>query len=426
MSHPQPVVNPGRRAAAEALIATEAGAHVEDALGRLLDIGGRCEPGDRALAWNLALGVLRRRDALDAAIATGARRSMRTLDPGVRAILRCAVYELAFTRTPPHAAVDQAVALTRRLNLAHAAPFVNAVLRNAPPPDPALPGFPDVLVGRWRARWGAGADAWMAACNQPAPLFLVPKEDEAGLVRSLQHAGIVAHPVGSGGAPRPLRIAPCLVTGLPGFLEGRFWVMDPAAVAVADLVAAGVPEGSTVLDACAAPGGKSLRLASLGYRVTATDSSAERLIRMHENCERTGLHVETSVVDWTQPPEAASGLYDAVLVDAPCSGLGTVRRHPDIRWRKTTPDLFATHLKTLATRQAALLHQLKRRVKPGGVLVYAVCSPEPEEGEAVARTLNWPVEATVDTSPDASDPEAGSDAHIAFRFRAPGTLQRGP
>lgn len=429
MSHPQPVVNPGRRAAAEALIATEAGAHVEDALGRLLDIGGRCEPGDRALAWNLALGVLRRRDALDAAIVLGAKRSMRTLDPGVRAILRCAVYELAFTRTPPHAAVDQAVALTRKLNLAHAAPFVNAVLRNAPAPDPELPGFPDVLVRRWRERWGARADAWMVACNQPAPLFLVPKEDEAGLMRSLQHAGIVALPVEGDGPsvfPRPLGIPPCLVTGLPGFEEGRFWVMDPAAVAVADLVAAGISEGSTVLDACAAPGGKSLRLASLGYRVTATDSSADRLVRMHENCERTGLHIETSVVDWTLPGAGDGTLYDAVLIDAPCSGLGTVRRHPDIRWRKTTPDLFAAHLKTLATRQAALLHQLKRRVKPGGILVYAVCSPEPEEGAAVARTLNWPVEATVDTTPGAADPGAGSDAHVAFRFRAPGTLEREP
>jgi 16S rRNA (cytosine967-C5)-methyltransferase len=192
---------------------------------------------------------------------------------------------------------------------------------------------------------------------------------------------------------------------------------------VADLVADAVPEGASVLDACAAPGGKSLRLASRGLRVVAIDSSAERLKRLDENCARMGLKIEMSAWDWTLPPEPGSAMattqFDAVLVDAPCSGLGTVRRHPDIRWRKTTPELFQAHLKTLATRQAALLHQLKRRVKPGGVLVYAVCSPEPEEGEAIARTLNWPIEARVDTSPGAVDAAAGADAHVAFRFRAP-------
>lgn len=414
----QNAVNLGRKAAAEALIAAETGAHVEDALAQLAPH----EPGDRALAWNLALGVLRRRDALDASIVAGAKRSLRTIDPAVRVILRCALYELAFTRTPPHAAVDQAVALTRRLNVGHAAPFVNAVLRNAPPANPDMPGFPDVLVARWRARWGAGADAWMAACNQPAPLFLVPKEDEAGLCRSLQHAGIVATPVGEPGVgPRALSVPPGPVTAFPGFAEGRFWVMDPAAVEVADLLAAALPAGATVLDACAAPGGKSLRLASLGFRVTATDSSVDRLPRLHENAERVGVSLDVSVMDWTAPTgPVAERLYDGVLVDAPCSGLGTVRRHPDIRWRKSTPELLAGHLKTLATRQAALLHQLKRRVKPGGVLVYAVCSPEPEEGEAIARTLNWPIEARVDSTPGAVDPSLGSDAHVAFRFRAPG------
>jgi 16S rRNA C967 or C1407 C5-methylase (RsmB/RsmF family) len=136
-----------------------------------------------------------------------------------------------------------------------------------------------------------------------------------------------------------------------------------------------------------------------------------------------GLRLDVSVMDWTAPGGGggiAERLYDAVLVDAPCSGLGTVRRHPDIRWRKSTPELLTGHLKTLAVRQAALLHQLKRRVKPGGVLVYAVCSTEPEEGEAVARTLSWPIEATVDTTPGVVDPALGADAHVAFRFRAPG------
>lgn len=416
----QNAVNLGRKAAAMALIAAETGAHIEDQLAELAPH----EPGDRALAWNLALGVLRRRDALDAAMVAGAKRSLRTIDPAVRVILRCALYELAFTRTPAHAAVDQAVALTRRLNVSHAAPFVNAVLRNAPPPDPTLPGFPDVLVTRWRARWGDRADVWMAACNQPAPLYLVPKEDEAGLCRSFQHAGIVATPVGEPGVgPRPLAVPPGLVTNFPGFAEGRFWVMDPAAVAVADLVAAAVPAGASVLDACAAPGGKSLRLASLGYLVTSTDSRADRLVRLEENAARVGLRLDVSVMDWTAPGGGggiAERLYDAVLVDAPCSGLGTVRRHPDIRWRKSTPELLTGHLKTLAVRQAALLHQLKRRVKPGGVLVYAVCSTEPEEGEAVARTLSWPIEATVDTTPGVVDPALGADAHVAFRFRAPG------
>lgn len=410
-------VNLGRKAAAEALIAAESGAHVEDALGERAPH----DPADRALAWNLALGVLRRRDALDAAITVGARRSMRTLDPAVRAILRCAVYELAFTRTPPHAAVDQAVELARRLRVGHAAHFVNAVLRNAPAPDPDAPGFPEPLIARWRARWGADADVWMAACNQPAPLYIVPRDDEAGMTRALQHAGVVANPVGEPGPwPRALRVPAGPVPELPGFEEGRFWVMDPAALQVADLLADALPEGATVLDACAAPGGKSLRLASRGLRVTATDASAERLVRLEQNRARMDLAIDASVVDWTAPTgPLASQSFDGVLLDAPCSGLGTVRRHPDLRWRKPAADALATHLKTLATRQAALLHQLKRRVRPGGVLVYAVCSPEPEEGEAVARTLGWPIDGRVDTSPGAVDAALGADAHVAYRFRAP-------
>ncbi len=414
-----PPVNLGRKAAVEALIAAEKGAHIEDALADLAPH----EQGDRALAWNLALGVLRRRDSLDAAIVAGAKRSLRTIDPAVRVILRCALYERTFTRTPPHAAVDQAVELTRRLNVGHAAGFVNAVLRNAPPLRLDLPGFPEVLIARWRARWGDRADAWMAACNEPAPLYIVPKEDEAGLVRAFQHAGLVARPVGDAGvAPRALAVPSGPVPAMPGFEEGRFWVMDPAALAVADLLADAVPEGSTVLDACAAPGGKTLRLASLGYRVTATDSSAERLVRLEENLGRLGLRAAVSTLDWTAPSgPLATEMFDAVLIDAPCSGLGTVRRHPDIRWRKPTSELLTGHLKVLAQRQAALLHQLKRRVKPGGVLVYAVCSPEPEEGDAVAATLSWPVEARVDTTPGAVDATSGADVHVAWRFRAPGT-----
>ena len=191
-------LNPGRIAAARSLLDVERGTHVEDALAR----HAPKDAGDRSLAWHLALGVLRNRLGLDGVIATAARRATRTLDAEVLAVLRLGVFETQFGRVPPHAAVDQTVEVARRLGVGHASGFVNAVMRKQLDlkVDPALAhGHPDWLVARWRARYGeVDANAWMTANNTPAPLFLVAREDPAGLCRLLQHTGIVAVPAGDG------------------------------------------------------------------------------------------------------------------------------------------------------------------------------------------------------------------------------------
>lgn len=402
-------------AAARTLLDVEHGAHPEERLAALAP----ADPADRALAWNLVFGVLRTRSALDAVLTTTARRGLRTLDPPVVQLLRVALYELRHTRVPPHAAVDQAVEASRALGVGHAAGFVNAVLRRQAevevPPDAAL-GHPAWLVERWRARYGADADGWMAANNRPAPLYVVAKEDPAGVARAFQHAGLVAVP--REGLEGVLRVSPPeggalgAVTELPGFAEGRWWVMDPAAVAVADLVGE-LPSGTAVLDTCAAPGGKSFRLASRGLRVTAADLDPGRLERLEEGGARLGFDLPTVVHDFTGDapvPAALRGPWPAVLVDAPCTGLGTLRRHPDIRWRRRVEDVAAA-----AERQRRILAAAAELVAPGGVLVYAVCSPEPEEGTLVARSLGWPVEAVFDNAP-ALD---GGDVFWGCRMRRP-------
>jgi 16S rRNA (cytosine967-C5)-methyltransferase len=261
-------------------------------------------------------------------------------------------------------------------------------------------------VQRWRARYGEAADRWMEANNAPAPVYLVAKEDPSGVAREFQHRGVALAPVG----PDAFRLpdGAGAIEELPGFEEGRWWVMDPAALAVADLVGALAP-GTEALDACAAPGGKSFRLASRGARVFSTDLDEARLARVQEGAERLDLPVWAEIHDWTVAPLPRT--FPVVLVDAPCTGLGTLRRHPDIRWRRRPEDIAAA-----AARQRAILANAAKCVAPGGVLVYAVCSPEPEEGPAVAATLGWPIEAVFDNAPAGG----GEDAVWGCRMRAPG------
>lgn len=393
--------NPGRVAAALALLEVEDGRNVEEALARCIPD----DAADRSLAWNLAFGVLRHRPALDEAITIAARRAVWTLDPPVLIALRAGLYELAFTRTPPHAAVDQGVELVRALGAAHAAGFVNAILRRAVVPtegDVSL-GFPRWIVERWRARLGApAADIFMIACSAPAPVHIVVKEDSAGVAASFQKAGVAVVPAGNGVFRLPPRAG--RIDELPGFAEGRWWVMDPAAVAVADLV----PDVPVVLDTCAAPGGKSLCLASRGMRVQATDLEPGRLDRLQENAARVGLTVESRVHDWSVAP--MPGQWPAVLVDAPCTALGLVRRHPELRWRRTEADVRAAH-----ERQKRILRNAATVVAPGGCLVYAVCSPEPEEGPEVAAILGWKLEAVFQNEGN----QEGADVFWGCRMRRP-------
>ena len=400
----KPRINPGRIAVVQVLLAVDQGEHVEDALARLAPV----DPGDRALAWNLALGVLRRRSGLDAVLVKAARRAIRTIDGATLAVLRMAIYERRYTRVPPHAAVDQAVEVAKAVGVGHAAGFVNAVLRHQDGFEASHEdwlGHPAWLRDRWRSRHGTAADIWMEANNRPASVYLVAKEDPAGVARTFQHQGVTLIPAGGD----VFRIeAPGSIPELPGFAEGRWWIMDPAAVAVADLVG-DLPPGTEVLDVCAAPGGKSFRLSARGYRVTATDIDPDRLTRVSDGAARLGLDITTAVHDWASGPR--KGTYDVVLVDAPCTGLGTLRRHPDIRWRRHLHDVTAA-----ASRQRAILMNAAQVVRPGGALVYAVCTPEPEEGVDVARKLGWAVEDTFDNAPGLD----GQDVFWGVRMRRPG------
>lgn len=183
--------------------------------------------------------------------------------------------------------------------------------------------------------------------------------------------------------------------------------MDAAAAKVADIVSELAGSGGTVLDACAAPGGKTFRMISAGCEVMAVDASEKRFIRFDANADRLQLKIKTKVHDWRFGPMANLPLFDAVLVDAPCTGLGTARRHPEIIWRREPGDPAA-----MAITQLEILKNAAQHVKPGGHLVYAVCSTEPEEGEQVAEGLEgWTVQSAWASVPPTGD-EDGFQAFV--------------
>jgi 16S rRNA (cytosine967-C5)-methyltransferase len=409
-------VNPGRVAAVRALIDVEEGGHAEDVLPTWLH--GSAE--DRALAWSVVFGVLRRRGHVDGALRAVLARPLDELDPVVRAVLRAGAWERLFGRAPAHAVVDQAVEALRVVGGGRASSMVNAVLRRVAPVADLSPAdtldHPAWLVERWASRYGGEVTArWCAANAEPPPLFVAARHDVGELAATLRDGGLGAEAVRLHGSDVPgvLRVEGAVgrVDRLPGFAEGRFWVQDAASAWMTDLVPG---DARRVLDACAAPGGKTFRLATRGAEVTATDVDAARLARVDEGARRLGLTVRTRETDWTLgTPPGAAGVFDAVLVDAPCTGLGTVRRHPEIRWRRGPLDPGRA-----ARRQLTIARHALAAVRPGGVLVYVVCSPEPEEGPQVVDALcaahpGLVVEATRCTAP----PEGGEDAFFGARLR---------
>lgn len=397
------LVNPGRLAAVRALIQIDRGAHADDALAVLVPP----DPADRGLAWHLVLGVLRRRGALDALIEQLAKRKISSLDPAPLAALRVGLYEILLSRTATHAAVDQAVEACRAAGGGRASGFVNAILRKGSTAQ--LSDDPWLDLPPWLRERFAGYGAWIARCRDAAPL--------CGVVRPGDPLpeGLAVAPAMAGGQVVPdtfvVQDPRGQVERLPGFADGRWWVMDPASVAVADLVldALGQGRGARVLDACSAPGGKSFRLATRGASVLAVDHSAARLARLREGAARLKLEIPTRQHDWLDGPMPGAEQFDAVLVDAPCTGLGTVRRHPEIRWLRLPSDPAAMALRQLPILRAAATH-----VAPGGALIYAVCSPMPEEGPGVVSELTgWAVERAWSSVPPTGD----EDAFQAFVLR---------
>ena len=385
-------VNPGRLAALRALIGVEGGAHAEDLLERLAPREDR----DRRLAWALVMGVLRRQGALDSLLQPHLKQPLERLDAPVRVALRLGAYELRATRVPTHAAVSQAVEGCRRAGAPRAAGLVNAVLRKVGPG--ALPEDPFLDLPTWLQQRWSGWGEWVARLAEPAPVALALRSSTSG------PEGVELEPVIMGDEEVQDLVFARKISGrldeLPGFAEGDWWVMDPSAALTADLCLRWWEgEAPRVLDACAAPGGKSLRLASRGAEVRCTDTSAERLALLGENAARVGFTLPARVHDWLDGTAEDLGSFDIVLVDAPCTGLGTVRRHPEIKWRRLPSDPAA-----MALRQRRILKHASTRVRDGGLLVYSVCSTEPEEGEGVVASLKgWKVVHRWSSTPPKGD-----------------------
>jgi 16S rRNA (cytosine967-C5)-methyltransferase len=310
-------------------------------------------PRDRAFARALVMATLRRLGPIDTALQA---RLKKPPPDRVVNILRLGAAQLLVLKTPAHAAVGSTVDLADADKASRPLKgLVNAVLRGLTrePPEVDDPDYlaPSWLYARWRSAFGEVEARAVAALIAEEPATDVTLKATGESVR-MELKGEVS--------------------AWPGFDAGEWWVQDASAAVPARLL--DVKPGQTALDLCAAPGGKTLQLAAAGAQVTAVDKSPGRMKRVAENLARTGLSAETVVADAAEWKDGRT--FDAVLLDAPCSATGTFRRHPDVLWVASPRDI-----PTLASLQARLLDSAARRVKPGGRLVYCVCSLEPEEGE---------------------------------------------
>lgn len=389
------MIAPARRAAVDALRHIDEGA---------LDLGEAVararqpltDERDRALLLELVTGTLRMRNAIDYQLSLRVSRPLGKLDDAVLRVLRLSGFQLLYqSRLPASAVINDAVELTRRAGKSSAAGLANAVLRalsrdretlSWPDDVSIVHSHPRWLVDRWIARHGeAAAVEWLQFNNRPASLCLAVNRTlttREALAEELTAAGV---------ATEPTRRSPhgLLVTGghplqLDAFRAGRFVVQDEASQLIAELVDA--QPGERVLDLCASPGGKTIALsAGVGTdgTIVAGDVRPHRvrlLTRTLERCHIGNARIVHLPSDGPLPFHDAT--FDAVLIDAPCSGLGTVRRDPDIRWRRSEADL-----PRFAASQRALLERAASLVRPGGRVIYSTCSSEPEENAGVVAAF---------------------------------------
>jgi len=376
----------------EGLASRQAALRILDSVlrrGTTLDSAGGSISGlprpDQALAVAIAGEALRRLPDLDALIDSATRQRLPE-DSKARMVLRLALAQKIGLGTPDHALVTTALPLVEGSprRLVHG--VLGTLLRKGVP-EMDEPALPEAVEQRWYEAWGEEAvlAARRAIAKRP-PLDLSFADDAQALAFAEAHEGTQL-------APRNARIASDVaVPELPGFGEGGWWVQDLAASLPTRLISG---DAKDVLDLCAAPGGKTMQMAAAGHSVTAVDSSKSRLARLGENLSRTNLSadlVTADALEWT--PDRS---YDAILLDAPCSATGTFRRHPEVLYR-ARPRIIAES----AERQQALLSRAAQWLNPGGGLVYAVCSLEPQEGEEI-------ISAFLNTHPDfgIAPPQAG-------------------
>lgn len=350
---------------------------------------------DRALMRRLVATILRRLGTLGHVLSRLLDRGVPTDAPRAQSALLIGAAQILWMDVPDHAAVDLSVRLVQAdRRAAKYAGLVNAVLRRCAREgqslldevkDQAL-DVPPWLLARWSAHYGETAAKEIAvAIGHEPPLDLTVKSDPSHWATRL-HGEVLP----TGTVRTPLHGS---VTMLPGFNEGQWWVQDAAAALPVRLF--GDLTGRTVVDLCAAPGGKTAQLVHAGAQVTALDRSPARVARLRGNLARLSFEAETLAADaceWTTDKS-----FDGVLIDAPCTSTGTVRRHPDVAWLKQESDIAA-----LAVQQARLIRRGLALLKPGGTLIYCTCSLEPEEGEQVVANL---LAAELDLRRQPVDPE---------------------
>jgi len=389
-----------RRLAFDILNRVEGGAYADLALDALLTRERGIDPRDRGLLTELVYGVLRQRGRLDFALSRHCRQSLAKVEPRVLNLLRLGAYQLLLLeRVPDSAAVNETVETARRAGLDRATGFINGVLRGlargratlAWPDaagDPArhlehAQSLPEWLARRWLEQFGAEeAIALAEAMRQPAPFTLrvntlrISRPEYLEALDQAGHAAVATRyapdgviVTGRGGAP------------LPGRAEGWYQVQDEASMLVAHLLDPQPAEA--ILDACAAPGGKTTAIAALTggrARILAMDLHPQRVALVEEGAARLGAAgIATRCWDLTHPPGfLAAGSFDRVLLDAPCSGLGVLRRNPETRWRRTPEDVGE-----MAGLQRRLLESVAGLIRPGGCLLYSLCTLTPEETDGV-------------------------------------------
>ncbi len=448
---------PARQTALSVLYAIDAqDAYTDVALRQALG-QSRLERRDRAFVTECVYGVVRWQGRIDWLLQQVCHRPLETLTPWIRNILRLGAYQCLWMHgTPARAAVYEAVALARRYGHRGTAGLVNGVLRallrqheTCQPPDaehgPAahlavVASHPQWLLERWLARYGwARTQAICEANNRPAGMTLRVHTlwtSRQVLVERLRAEGVSEVEV-AGLGPQGLRVqGTSRLDQLPSYREGLFQVQDSGAMLVAPLC--DVRPGQRVLDACAAPGGKTTHLAQLMQdtgRLVALDAQPGRLRLLRQNLRRLQLTCIIPVAaNATEPlpwPER-HGRFDRILVDAPCSGLGVLRRHPDIKWRKGEADV-----RRLQAVQLALLNRLLPTLASEGLLVYSVCSNEPEETHEVVHhvlqqhpelelhaiepgdlpSVAWPVPSATAGTLDLTPEQLGTEGVFVARFR---------